>query len=548
MRKRAILTYTFMLLTALLLTECNEPFKNKIQRKPKLVIGIVVDQMRYDYLKRYFSKYGDGGFKRLLKDGFSCNDAEYNYVPTYTAPGHTSIYTGTTPCIHGLIANEWYDRDLHKMIYCTEDTAVKPVGCSTAAGMMSPRRELTTTIGDELKLSDNGQSKVIGISQKDRASILPAGHSANAAYWLDDNSGNWITSSYYMKDLPDWVKNFNSQGLAKKYLSQAWNTLLPIEEYTESMKDDNPYEGLFVGEKSPVFPHELPALMSQNGGFGLIKETPFGNDLTTDFAIETIKDEKLGKGSATDMLTISYSSTDYVGHRYGTDAIETEDTYLRLDRDLSNLLTFVDDYVGKNNVLIFLTADHGAAINAKELEDQHIPAGDIESAAITSSIKVFLLKKYGSDLLAEFTNQQCYLDRNKIAEKGLNMDSVEEETATFLSHYKGVERAIPAYRLNDAGNDFIVRKIRNGYMPGRSGDVIINLLPEYMVYGKTGTTHGAPYIYDCHVPMIFYGYTVPKGSNEAEEPITNLAPTISYLLGISYPDGCSGHPVNFIKQ
>lgn len=536
-----------MLFAALLLTRCNEPGTNRMQRKPKLVVGIVVDQMRYDYLKKYYNKYGEGGFKRLLKEGFSCNDAEYNYVPTYTAPGHTSIYTGTTPCVHGLIANEWYDRGLHKMIYCTEDTTVKSVGCSSTAGMMSPHRELTTTIGDELKLSDNGESKVIGISQKDRASILPAGHSANAAYWLDDNTGDWISSTYYMKDLPDWVKKFNSQGIAKKYLSQPWKTLLPIEQYTESMKDDNPYEQVFVGEKSPVFPHDLPALMAQNKGFELIKETPFGNDITTDFAIEAIKNEQLGKGSATDMLTISYSSTDYVGHRFGTDAIETEDTYLRLDKDLSNLLSFLDSYLGKNNVLIFLTADHGAAINAQELEDKNIPAGTIDGAEITSAIKVFLLKKYGSDLLAEFTNQQCYLDRNKIIEKGLNMDTVEEELAGFLKHYKGVERAIPAYRLDNTGNDFIAKKIRSGYMAERSGDVIINLLPEYMVYQKTGTTHGAPYIYDSHVPMIFYGFSVPKGSNVMEEPITNLAPTICNLLGISYPDGCLGHPVNLTK-
>lgn len=547
MLKRPIVYSIISLLLLLFISGCEQTTKNKTPHTPKLVIGIVVDQMRYDYLFKYYNKYGNDGFKRLMKEGFMCNDAEYNYVPTYTAPGHTSIYTGTTPCVHGMIANDWYDRKVGHNIYCTDDTAVKTVGSISAAGMMSPKRELVSTIGDELKLSDNGQSKVIGISQKDRAAILPAGHSANAAYWLDDLSGNWITSTYYMKELPEWVKKFNSEGRVQKYLSQPWNTLLPINEYTESMKDDNLYEGVFKGENSPVFPHNLPALMSQNGGFGLIKTTPFGNDITTDFAIEAIKSENLGEGKYTDMLALSYSSTDYIGHMYGTDAIETEDTYLRLDKDLARLLSFLDNYLGKNNVLIFLTADHGAAINPQELEDKNIPAASLDNAEISSKIKVYLVQKYGSDLLTEFENQQCYLDKNKIAEKGLNLDTVEKEVASIAMKCNGVERAIPAFQLNK-GDDFIIKKIRNGFMAERSGDVIINLLPQYMIYGKTGTTHGAPYIYDCHVPLIFYGSSIPKGSNEKEEPITNISPTVSYLLGISFPNGCTGHPINVLNQ
>jgi len=547
MIKRLTFAFVFILLPSIIFTGCDQLGHNNSPGKPKLVIGIVVDQMRYDYLTRYINKYGKGGFKRLLKEGFSCRDAEYNYVPTYTAPGHTSIYTGTTPSVHGMIANEWFDRKLNRMSYCVEDTATKTVGSTSNEGAMSPRKELTSTIGDQLKLSDNGMSKVIGISQKDRASILPAGHSANAAYWLDGLSGNWITSTYYMKELPAWVKSFNAEGRAQKYLSQPWTTLLPIEEYTESMKDDNPYEGLYKGEKSPVFPHDLPALMGQNGGCELIKTTPFGDDITTDFAIETIKNEKMGKGSVTDMLTISYSSTDYIGHMYGTLAIETEDTYLRLDRDLSRLLLFLDDYLGKDNVLIFLTADHGAALNPQYLEDQNIPAGYADNWQIVSRIKQYLIQKYGSELLLEFTNQQCYFDRKKIAEKGINMDTLEKEVALVAAKCDGVERAIPAYLIDDCGNDFIAKKIRNGYYPGRSGDVIINLLPQYIIYGKTGTTHGAPYIYDAHVPMIFYGGMVKSGASDEEEPITNIAPTVADLMHVSYPDGCTGHPVKLIK-
>lgn len=543
MIKRLILYSIFILCPTLLFAQPNRINANTKPGSTKLVIGIVIDQMRYDYLYRYYDKYGNGGFRRLMKEGFSCKDAEYNYVPTYTAPGHTSIYTGTTPCVHGMVANEWFDRALGRMIYCTEDTTVQTVGSTSKAGMMSPHRELTTTLGDALKLSDNGKSKVIGISLKDRASILPAGHTANAAYWFDDKTGNWITSTYYMNKLPEWVKKFNAEGKAKEYLNKPWNTLLPISEYTESISDNSPYEGVFKGEKEPVFPHNLPALMDKNGGLGLIKTTPFGDDITTDFVIEAIQDEQLGKGTATDMLTISYSSPDYIGHMYGTDAIETEDTYLRLDNDISRLLTFLDSYIGKNNVLIFLTADHGAAINPQRMIDQHVPAGYVDEKELLSGIKKELKEKYGDSLVLAFVNQQFYLNSHSIAVRHLNIDSIEDEVAGMANTFNGVERAIPAYKLNMAGNDFIAKKIRNGYYPSRSGDVIVNLKPEYVIYGKTGTTHGAPYIYDSHVPLLFYGSGIHPGASGNKTAIINIVPTLAYMLNIAYPDGCTGHPI-----
>jgi hypothetical protein len=545
MIKRPILQLTVAILCLTLLGACQH--KKRERSAPKLVIGIVVDQMRYDYLYRYYNKYGEGGFKRLLKQGFSFQDAEYNYVPTYTGPGHTSIYTGTTPCMHGIVANDWYDRKLAHTVYCVQDTAVKTVGSTSSEGMMSPRRELTTTIGDELKLFTEGKAKVIGISMKDRASILPAGHSADAAYWYDGLSGNWITSTYYMKELPAWVKAFNDQQLAKQYLSKPWTTLLPINEYTESTQDNATYEGAYKGESSPVFPHDLPSLMLQNGGYGFLRSTPFGDDLTKDFAIETIKNEKLGKNGYTDMLTVSFSCTDYVGHQFGTQAIETEDTYLRLDKNLSELLSFLDDYLGKNNVLIFLTADHGAALNPQFLIDKNLPGGYIEESQIEACVKTTLLKKYGCDLVSEIVNDQCYFDKKKIAEKGFNLDSVETDAAQALSHLKGVERALPAYALKKAGDDFIIKKIRNGIYPERSGDVIFNLLPGWLAtpiytgYEKTGTTHGSPYIDDAHVPLIFYGDHIPYGAGTEEEDIVNIAPTVSALLQIAFPSGCSGH-------
>jgi predicted AlkP superfamily pyrophosphatase or phosphodiesterase len=537
-----------------ILSSCNDGHKgaNKSEHRPKLIIGIVVDQMRYDYLYKYSKKFGKGGFKRLMREGFSFDDAQYNYVPTFTGPGHTAIYTGATPCMDGIVANDWYDRKSRAMVYCVQDDSVNTVGAPTKEGQMSPRRELVSTIGDALKLSDGGKSKVIGISQKDRAAILPAGHRANAAYWLDDSTGNFITSTYYMKALPDWVTKFNNAGHVKDYLSKAWYTLLPLSAYTESMPDDNPYEKPYKTENAPIFPHNLPALMEKNNGPGLIKATPFGDDLTKDFAIQVIKNDSLGMGDETDMLTISFSSTDYVGHQFGTESIELEDTYIRLDKDLDTLLTFLDDYIGKNNVIVFLTADHGAAVNAQYLMDRGVPAGYVDDKALLAKENEFLNAKYGGLVTLEFANQQFYIniETPTVVEKipiKVIKDSVEEEVANIAAQWPGVERAIPAYKLDEVNKDMINKKILNGYYPSRSGDVIINLSPNWLIYSKTGTTHGAPYDYDAHVPLLFWGGEIKHGSTPKEEAITNIAPTISWLLHIPNPDGCMGQPMGEVK-
>jgi len=526
--------------------------ENKNEHRPKLVIGIVIDQMRYDYLYKYAKKFGKGGFKRLMREGFSFDDAQYNYVPTYTGPGHTAIYTGATPSMDGIVANDWYDRKSGAMVYCVQDDTVATVGSFSKLGQMSPKRELVSTIGDALKLSDGGKSKVIGISQKDRAAILPAGHRADAAYWLDDSTGNWITSTYYMKFLPQWVMNFNKAERVKAYLSKSWYASLPLSEYVESMPDDNPYEKPYKTESAPIFPHNLPALIDKNGGLGLIKATPFGDDITKDFAIQTIKNESLGKGDETDMLTISFSSTDYVGHQFGTESIELEDTYIRMDKDLDELLTFLDKYIGKKNVLLFLTADHGAAVNAQYLMDRGVPAGYVDDKALLEKVNEYLNAKYGSLVTLQFVNQQFYINIEtptiELKHVDINKDSVESEVANIAVQWPGVERAIPAYKLDEVNKDMINKKILNGFYPSRSGDVIINLSPNWLIYSKTGTTHGAPYDYDAHVPLLFWGADIQHGSTPKEEAITNIAPTISWLLHIPNPDGCLGQPMGEVVK
>ena len=375
----------------------NEKIK---EQKPTLIVGIIVDQMRFDYLTKYANRYSERGFKKLLNKGFSLTNAHFSHLGTYTAVGHASAYTGTTPSDHGIIGNDWYDKYLKKSIYCVDDSNYHSLGTESNSGKKSPKRLITTTITDQVRLGQNMNGKSIGIAIKDRSSIIPAGHSATSAYWYEGkDEDNWITSSYYMEKLPQWVIDFNSAKNADKYLSKPWNTLYPIESYVQSLADDNPYEGTFEGETSPTFPHDLPALRKKNGNFDIIKDTPFGNDLTLDFAKAAIKGENLGKNDAIDFLALSFSSTDYVGHQYGPDAIEIEDTYLRLDKNIADLFTFLDQEVGIGKYTIFLSADHGASQVPSYLQSLKIPAPYFKSMKFKKYLTEISMTHFGDQYL-----------------------------------------------------------------------------------------------------------------------------------------------------
>ncbi|RNI32531.1 alkaline phosphatase family protein [Rufibacter immobilis] len=533
-----------------LLFACCPAFAQKKKSKkgmpdvPKLVIGIVVDQMRYDYLYRYWDKYSNNGFKRLIGEGFNFRNNHYNYVPTYTAPGHASIYTGTTPSVHGIVGNDWYNRSIGRNVYCAEDTSVKTVGSTSKAGEMSPANLLATTITDELKLATNQRSKVIGLSLKDRGAILPAGHVANAAYWFDGSNGNMISSTYYMQELPAWVQAFNNRRLADQYLSQQWNTLLPIVQYTESTQDDQPFEGTFSGEAKPVFPHNIPAYRGKT--FDLLRSIPAGNTYTKEFAIEAIKAENLGKGAVTDFLAISFSTPDYIGHQYGPDAIEVEDNYLRLDQEMADLLKFIDGYLGKENVLIFLTADHGGAHNPTYLQQLRIPAGTINNSVITDSLKKHLNQRFGkAEWVIKSTNQQVYLNHGVIESKKANLVEVQEECARFLQRFPGVYRTMTTDALLrthwEKGMGMFMEK---GYMSLRSGDVLVALQPGwYDNYGRAevkGTSHGSSWSYDTHVPLLWYGWQIPAGESSVRTEIVDIAPSLATWLRIQEPNGTTG--------
>ena len=524
--------------------------QNYASKKPKLVVGIVIDQMRYDYLKRFDKKYGNNGFKRLIKNGYMLNNAQYNYIPTYTAVGHTSIYTGTTPSYHGIISNNWYDKKLKKSIYCVDDDTYQTVGADKG-GSKSPYRMKTTTITDQLHLAQNMKGKTIGISLKDRAAILPAGHTANAAYWFEgEQTGEFISSTYYMKKLPKWVKYFNNSGIAKKYLNTIWVTKYPIASYTESITDNNPYEGLFRGEKSPTFPHDIPKLQALNGGYDIIKATPQGNSILEKFAEATITGEHLGQSAYTDFLAISFSSTDYIGHRYGVDSKEVEDAYIRLDKNIADLLSFLDAKVGKDNYTLFLTADHAAVHAPSYLESIKIPAGYISRKKFANRVNEIISSNFHvTGLVENISNYQIFLNHQKIKSLGLSVHKIAQVLADELITFDGIYKTVTAKTMQTTRfGDGILRLLQNGYNQKYSGDVLLIPTPATIEYPHFGSTHGSGYNYDTHVPLIFYGNGINKGYSNTYYPIIDIAPTLSVLLGIEFPDGNTGRVINEVLK
>ena len=522
----------------------------KLRTTPKLVVGIVVDQMRYDYLTRFYNQYGKDGFKRLVEQGFNCKNNHYNYAPTSTGPGHTSVYTGTTPSVHGIIGNNWYDKETDSDVYCEGDDSYTSVGKTSNAGQMSPHRMTVTTITDELRLNTQLRGKTIAIALKDRGAVLPGGHTANAAYWFHGaDEGRWITSSYYMSQLPKWVIDFNNSGKAQSY-KKAWNTLKDIKEYKESGTDNNAYEGLFKGETTPTFPHSTTSLLDKTKDFDIIKSTPFGNSLTTDFAIEALQQEGLGKDEITDFLAVSYSSTDYVGHKFGVNSKEVEDTYIRLDEDLARLFKALDKNVGEGEYTLFLSADHAAIEVPAYLRDQKIQAGYVDNAANSKKLSEFLKYTYGTeDIVKNYSNYQLFLDHKIIENLDLELAKVEADIAQEFLGYDAIDRVYTADQMwNNNYSSGIPYILQNGYNQKRSGDVLVVLKPGFASYSETGSTHGSPQIYDTHTPLLFYGKGIKPGSTVSRTEIPDIAPTISALLGISFPSGTSGKPITAVLE
>ncbi|WP_257667424.1 alkaline phosphatase PafA [Parapedobacter tibetensis] len=516
--------------------------------RPKLVVGLMVDQMRWDYLYRFYDRYGENGFKRLLSEGFSCENTYIDYVPTYTAIGHSTVYTGSVPAIHGIAGNDFMIQKTGQRMYCTQDDNVNGVGTDGSEGKQSPRNLLSSTITDQLKLATNFRSKVIGIAIKDRGGILPAGHFADAAYWFEGKSGNWISSTFYMQELPDWVQAFNAQKLAEKYLQQDWNTLYPIETYTQSIEDDNHYEGKFRGEDRPVLPKKLSELV-KNEGLGLIRTTPFGNSLTLDLAKAAISNEQLGHNPSgfTDFLCVSLSSADYVGHQFSVDGVETEDMYLRLDAELEAFFNYLDETVGKGEYTLFLTADHGAAHNPLFFMDKKGNAGYFDERNTLSDLNTLLAEKFGQEkIVRSLMNYQVHLNYDLIQTNDLDEDDIKKEAIRYLRQVEGVAFVTDMFEAGQASIPSRIReRIVNGFNSKRSGAIQIILDPQWYSGSprSIGTTHGTWASYDAHIPMIWMGWGIKQGKTHRELHMTDIASTIAALLHIEEPNGNIGSPI-----
>lgn len=520
-------------------------------KRPKLIVGIVVDQMRWDYLYRYYDLYKkDGGFNRLLNHGFSCENTFIPYTPTYTAAGHTSVYTGSIPAINGIVGNSWYDRKLNREVYCSEDTTVKTVGSdSENPGKMSPVNMFTTTISDELKLATNFKSKVIGIALKDRGAILPAGHAADAAYWYDNKTGNFITSTYYMEQLPDWAVAFNNRKMVDSLYKLNWSLSLPAAVYQEySSKEEELYEGNPFGKEQTKFPYDLSKYVQKN--YGKISSTPFGNTFTLEMAKTAMIAEQLGKSGTTDFLAISFSSPDYIGHAFGPNSWEVLDNYLKLDDLLGGFFRFLDKEIGQDNYTVFLTADHGVAHVAGFSEEHKLPGGLIKNEPALGKINSAIKQRFGMDsVVIAFENYQLYLNHDKFIGKEAELKSIKSFLIQQTLNVDGVAQVLDLSTLQAQPlNEKQQKRFSNGYNQLRSGDIQVVLKPGYMGGSGKGTTHGLWNPYDAHIPLLWYGWGIEQGKTNRETYMTDIAATLAALLHIQMPNGCVGEVISEVLK
>lgn len=474
--------------------------------QPKLVVGIVVDQMRWEYLSYYYNRFTREGFRRMIDEGYSFDNCLINYIPTVTAIGHASIYTGTTPAFHGICGNTFFIDG--RRTNCCGDSTVATVGTDNKrVGQMSPVNMLASTIGDQLRLFSDFRSKVIGISYKDRSAILPAGHSANAAYWIDPKNCQFVSSTYYMQELPQWAKDVNSQMAANQQLKK----------------------------------------LSVDVGM-----TPLMGALTVDMALAAVKGEQLGQRDVTDMLCVSFSHTDMIGHKYSPKSPQTDEVYLELDKELGRFLRSLDELVGKDNYVVFLSADHGAAHNLQYLEDHHFHAGKWQSHIIRKELDQFLTNRFGNSrpLILGILDYRIYLDKISIREQGLDYQSVKDAIVEYLQQVPHLSFVVDCEKLGTAPVPSVLReRMLLGYNFHRSGEIFFVTEPDYYEFGPwsspTGTTHGEWNPYDSHIPLLFYGWHVPHGSHAQEVHIIDIAPTVCSLIHIQQPNACVGNSLAF---
>lgn len=511
--------------------------------QPKLIIGIVVEQMRYDYVFNYWDKFEEGGFKRLFSQGAVCQNANYSYLLSQPGVGHATIASGTTPSFHGIVGQNWYDRKSEKVINSVFDYNRLTAGSSSDEGKRSPRNLLVNTIGDELRLSNINRSKVLAVSVRDCGAIFSAGHNPNAAYWFDDRAGRWISGSYYMNALPPWVDKINQQEKARAALSRTWSTFLPLDEYTESLVDDSPYEiGFLKGMKT--FPYDLAHINKRTREYSFFPKTPFANTYTKDFALKAIENENLGKDSYPDLLFINFSATDYIARLFGPASVEMQDLMLRLDRDIAHILNYIDGKIGKENVLVFLTSDRGSSYSPKFLKASKLPTGFFNHKAAISLLKAYLKGKFGlGKWVSHYENQQFYLNRKFIEESEFSYQQVLTEAQSLLKEFTGVRSVFSSSELEKEFLGKQAGQMQNSYHKERSGDLFISLLPGWTENIEDEIPPNSGFSYETHVPLVWYGWKIPQKELYRPVKISDIAPTLANFLRISYPNAATGTPI-----
>ena len=515
--------------------------------EPKLVVGIVIDQMRYDYLEKFYNDFGDSGFKKLVNDGANFTNCKINYIPTVTGSGHASIYTGTTPYYHGIISNDWKNRFTEKNVNCC--SAIKLPGEKLGEGIStdkSPEQLLSTTIGDQIKLNSYGKSKVIGVSLKDRGAILPVGQSADAAYWFDEKTGKFISSFYYLKNLPVWVSDFNNSNKISSYLTEVWNLSKTIEAYQDLPSDNSKYENDMFNEGRTSFPHTL-VNVSANEKYEKMTHTPFGNQIIIDFVKELLVSENLGKGNYLDHLAISFSSPDKIGHDYGPQSYEVKDTYIKLDLQIADLLETLNSQVGKDNYILFLTSDHGIMENTNHLKDLNFDAGILETTPYFEELQKLLEVKYATNkIIKTRISRNIYLNYDEIGRLKLNRAEIESTIKKFLLF--NVPAISEVYTRSELESMTASRHsdnyILNGFNKKRSGDILFSLKANYLNYEHNpGAQHGSRHGYDNHIPLIFYGKGITAERRNDEAFIVDIAATVAEFIGMNMPSNCIGKPL-----
>ncbi|CDM66743.1 alkaline phosphatase family protein [Pyrinomonas methylaliphatogenes] len=517
--------------------------------RPRLVLLIVVDQFRYDYLDRFGDLFSAGGIKRLLREGASWTNANYDHVPTETAPGHATLMTGTWPANTGIVGNSWFDRDEGKLVTSVSDESVKLLGGGESETASSPHRLLASTLGDELRLATQDRAKVIGISLKDRSAILPAGRHASAAYWFSTQTGNMVSSSYYLTQLPAWVVRFNQSRFADRYFGARWERLLPEAEYEKRAGADAPsWENIGRVKDTNTFPHNITGGAQKPGRefYEALEYSPFANELLEAFAEQAIINEGLGADDDTDLLSVSFSSNDYVGHRFGPYSHEEMDMVLRVDRQIEKLLNFVEAHVGLRRTIVVFTADHGVAPIPEHAATLNLPGGRVKRDAILNAIREAIRARYGreKEYVQHFTNGNVYFDLAALRRDGIARAEIERLAAEAVMTVPGVARCFTRTQLEMHGvssSDPIARRVYNGFNSRRNGELVIVYEPfKFSSEFPAGTTHGTPYSYDTHVPLIIMGAGVRPGRYAQAATPADIAPTLATLLRVQPPSSATG--------